>query len=91
MGEEHVIQMDLFVYTRFYYTVEEEHVIQMDLFVYTRFYYTVEEEHVIQMDVFVYTRFHSRNIFQVIAKNQVSKHTHVSSLEVKMVEIFNWK
>ena len=32
--------MDMFVYTRFYYMVEEEHAIQMDLFVYTRFYYT---------------------------------------------------
>ena len=34
---------------------------------------TVEEEHAIQMNLFVYTRFHSRNIFQVIAKKQVSK------------------
>ena len=55
---------------------------------------TVEEEHAIQMDFFVYTRFHSRNIFQVIAKKQVSKYKHVFSLEVQMVEILtdlNWK
>ena len=37
---------------------------------------TLEEEHAIQTDLFVYTRFFSRNIFQVIAKNQVSKHTY---------------
>ena len=43
--------MDMFVYTRFYYTLGEEHAIQTDLFVYTRFYYTVEEEHAIQMDL----------------------------------------
>ena len=35
---------------------------------------TVEEEHVVQTDLFVHTRFHLRNIFQVIAKNQVYKH-----------------
>ena len=33
---------------------------------------TVEEEHTIQTDLFVYTRFQSINIFQVIAKIQVS-------------------
>ena len=37
---------------------------------------TVEEEHAIQTDLFVYTRFHSQNIFQVIAKKEVFKHTH---------------
>ena len=34
---------------------------------------TVEEEHTIQTDLFVYTTSHSRNIFQMIAKNQVSR------------------
>ena len=50
--EEHTVETDLFVYTRFYYTVEEEHTIQTDLFVYIRFYYTVKEEHAIQTDLF---------------------------------------
>ena len=34
---------------------------------------TVEEEHAVQTDLFVYTTSHSRNIFQMIAKNQVSR------------------
>ena len=34
---------------------------------------TVEEEHAIQTDLFVYTTSHSTNIFQMIAKNQVSR------------------
>ena len=38
--------------------------------------HTVEEEHAIQTDLFIYTRSHKRNIFQVIAKKQVSKYTH---------------
>ena len=32
-------------------------------------------EHVIETDLFVDTRFHSQNIFQVIAKGEVVKHT----------------
>ena len=50
--EEHAIQTDLFVYTRFYHTVEEEHALQMDFLVYSRFYYMLEEEHAIQTDLF---------------------------------------
>ena len=34
---------------------------------------TVKEEHAIKTDLFVHTTSHSRNIFQMIAKNQVSK------------------
>ena len=55
---------------------------------------TGEEEHAIRTGLFVYTRFHARNIFEVIVKKQVSKHTHVFSLQVKTVEILtdlNWK
>ena len=39
--------------------------------------HTVEEEHAIQTHFFAYTRFHSRNIFQVISKNDVSIHTNM--------------